>query len=36
VKTEVIFIAGLNKEITFYIGKNQSENFEIIDAGKRT
>jgi predicted ribosome quality control (RQC) complex YloA/Tae2 family protein len=33
-KTEVIFITGLNKEITFYIGKNQSENFDLIDAGK--
>jgi len=30
-KKEIIFIKGLNKEITFYIGRNQNENFNIID-----
>ena len=33
-KTEIIFIKGLNQEITFYIGKNQNENFDVIDKGK--
>jgi len=33
-KTEVVFIQGLNREITFYIGKNQNENFDVIDKGK--
>ena len=32
-KTETIFIPALKREITFYIGKNQSENFEVIDNG---
>jgi predicted ribosome quality control (RQC) complex YloA/Tae2 family protein len=32
-KTENIFINGLKREIIFYIGKNQSENFEVIDKG---
>lgn len=32
-KTENIFIKGLNREITFYIGQNQSENFDVIDKG---
>jgi predicted ribosome quality control (RQC) complex YloA/Tae2 family protein len=32
-KTEILFIQGLNREITFYIGQNQNENFEIIDKG---
>jgi predicted ribosome quality control (RQC) complex YloA/Tae2 family protein len=32
-KTEIVFIQGLKKEVTFYIGKNQSENFEVIDKG---
>lgn len=32
-KTEVIFIQGLNREITFYIGQKQSENFDVIDMG---
>ena len=30
-KVENIFIEALNREITFNIGKKQSENFEIID-----
>ena len=32
-KTEVLFLQGLNREITFYIGKNKNENFEVIDKG---
>jgi predicted ribosome quality control (RQC) complex YloA/Tae2 family protein len=32
-KTENIFIQGLNDEITFYIGQKQSENFDVIDMG---
>jgi len=33
-KTEILFINGLNREITFYIGKNQNENFDVIDMGE--
>lgn len=33
-KTEKLFIQGLNREIIFYIGKNQNENFEVIKQGK--
>lgn len=32
-KTEILFIQGLNKEITFYIGQNKNENFDVIDKG---
>lgn len=32
-KTETILIQGLKREVTFYIGKNQNENFEVIDNG---
>ena len=32
-KTENIFIIELKREVTFYIGKNQNENFEVIDKG---
>jgi predicted ribosome quality control (RQC) complex YloA/Tae2 family protein len=32
-KTENIFINALKREFTFYIGKNQNENFEVIDKG---
>ena len=32
-KTEIILIQGLKREVTFYIGKTQSENFEVIDKG---
>ena len=32
-KTEKILIQGLDKEITFIIGKNKSENFDVIDMG---
>ncbi len=32
-RTENIFIQGLNETITFYIGQNQKENFDVIDMG---
>ena len=32
-KTENIFIQALDREIVFYIGKNQNENFKVIDMG---
>jgi predicted ribosome quality control (RQC) complex YloA/Tae2 family protein len=32
-KTEILFIQGLNREITFYIGQNKNENFDVIDNG---
>ena len=32
-KTEKILIQGLGKEITFIIGKNKGENFNVIDMG---
>jgi predicted ribosome quality control (RQC) complex YloA/Tae2 family protein len=32
-KTEVLLIQGLNREITFYIGENKNENFDVIDQG---
>lgn len=32
-KTENVFIDALKREVTFYIGKNQNENFEVIDKG---
>jgi predicted ribosome quality control (RQC) complex YloA/Tae2 family protein len=32
-KTEVVFIEGLDRDITFYIGQNQNENFNVIDKG---
>jgi predicted ribosome quality control (RQC) complex YloA/Tae2 family protein len=32
-KTEIIYISAIKREITFYIGKNQNENFEVIDKG---
>lgn len=33
-KTKALFIERLNREITFHIGQNKNENFEIIDLGK--
>jgi len=33
-KTEIKFIQGINREITFYIGQQQNENFKVIDLGK--
>ena len=32
-KTETLFIQGLNREITFHIGQHKSENFDVIDLG---
>jgi predicted ribosome quality control (RQC) complex YloA/Tae2 family protein len=32
-KTEIVYIQGLDREITFYIGQNQNENFDVIDMG---
>lgn len=34
-KTENIYIDTLKREFTFYIGKNQNENFEVIDKGTK-
>jgi len=30
-KTKILFIQGLNREITFHIGQNKDDNFDIID-----
>ena len=30
-KTENIYIEALKREVTYYIGKTQNENFEVID-----
>jgi predicted ribosome quality control (RQC) complex YloA/Tae2 family protein len=32
-KLETIFVEGLNRYINFYIGKDQYENFKVIDKG---
>ena len=32
-KTEIVFINALKREVIFYIGKTQSENFAVIDMG---
>lgn len=32
-KTESIFIQAIKREIIFYVGKSQSENFDVIDKG---
>ncbi len=32
-KTETLFIQGLNREITFHIGQHKSDNFDVIDLG---
>jgi predicted ribosome quality control (RQC) complex YloA/Tae2 family protein len=32
-KKEILFIQGLNREITFYIGQHKNDNFEVIDKG---
>lgn len=32
-KTETVFIQGLNREITFYIGRNKLENDQVINMG---
>lgn len=33
-KTENTLIKSLKREVVFYIGKKQAENFEVIDKGK--
>jgi predicted ribosome quality control (RQC) complex YloA/Tae2 family protein len=33
-KTENLFLQGLNREITFYIGQDKNENFDVIDKGE--
>ena len=33
-KTEILFLQGLNREITFYVGQNKHENFDVIDKGQ--
>lgn len=33
-KTENLFLQGLNREITFYIGQHKNENFYVIDKGE--
>jgi predicted ribosome quality control (RQC) complex YloA/Tae2 family protein len=33
-KTEIIFVQSLKREIVFHIGKKQCENFEVINKGK--
>ena len=33
-KTETLFLQGLNREITFYVGQNSAENFDVIDKGE--
>lgn len=33
-KTEVLFLEGLDRDITFYIGRNKNENFDVINKGK--
>lgn len=33
-KTENLFLEGLNRIITFYIGQNQHDNFQVIDKGE--
>lgn len=33
-KTEILFIQGLNREITFHIGQHKNENFDVIDKGE--
>lgn len=35
-KIETIFVQGLNKEITFMIGKDKDDNFAIIDESDMT
>lgn len=32
-RTQIVFIKNINKEITFHIGKNQYENLDVIDKG---
>jgi predicted ribosome quality control (RQC) complex YloA/Tae2 family protein len=32
-KTEVLFLEGIDRDITFHIGQNKNENFNVIDKG---
>ena len=32
-KTEILFLEALQREVVFYIGKTQCENFEVINKG---
>ena len=32
-KIEIVFIKEVKREVTYYIGKNQEENFSVIDKG---
>jgi len=32
-KTEVLFLEGLDRDVTFYIGQNKNENFDVISKG---
>lgn len=32
-RTQIVFIKNINREITFNIGKSQNENFDVIDTG---
>ena len=33
-KTEIVYFENIKEEITFYIGKNDKDNFDVIDIGK--
>lgn len=33
-KTIVLFVKGLNRDITFCVGQNKKDNFELLDVGK--
>jgi len=33
-KSEKLFLQGLNREIIFYIGQHKNENFDVIDKGE--
>lgn len=33
-KTEIVYFENIKEEITFYIGKNGKDNFDIIDMGE--
>lgn len=33
-KTETLFLRGLNREITFYVGTRKADNFDVLDNGE--
>ena len=33
-KTEIVYFENIKEEITFYIGKNGKDNFDVIDMGE--